>query len=354
MYKKLLGLVFALLLLVVTGLLILSYSNSYPSFLPKKFIYSLDTTIASVPFIPKTTKQIVTKAVYTNQSLDSYKSKNFVLLKAGKIKLFELNMESTVENAVLANSAYSSKLSGSSLLFPVGSFSLETYKKNNELYFNLDNPPTIQGLEISKLAESWHKIDIEKFQAGLGVKAKSDSEVVTEMQKTFSDIFDKLAESSVFAKKSEKKVIKKQGSEYFEIKLKLVDSIFGQVPFLGESSKLENSQLTLLVESRKFYLTRYSLQGDIVPDRDGDINQAEKITFEISTELSDIGVVSVGKVPQERMTITSPTDLYTTITPQSVAETDLFQLNSDAKEFGENLLTIERLITVLMLLPKSI
>lgn len=337
--------------------LLVSYSNFYPPLIPKSYIYLLDSVVADIPLLPKTPKQVVTKALLRNQSLQSYSlSTNLKVATNGSnqnLTAVDLKVNTAVENAAQLESKTQTNISGSINLFDNGQIDIASVKEANNYYLNVRQFPLVPGFELGNLDKIWYKIDMNDFQKGLSVSSRNDQQIVDDVRGQFANVQEGLIKKSLFSNVSEFKKIKQSGGEFYQIKFKLDESSFTGLALLSQNSKLTNPELTLWVNTDTYYLTKLNLTGTIVPDAKTKVSDQQLLTLNLNMELSKINQGQNISIPTNPTEIKGSVDLALKV-EKNTDTAALFDSAKSAKDLGENFLTVERLITVLLLLPKAI
>lgn len=325
--------------------LLLSYSNFYPPFLPKKAIYLLDSVVADIPLLPKTPKQVLTKALIRNETLNSYALNTKLNLEKGDNELISLNLNQAVENAGSENSKSNTKIVGEMNFLVLGKIDIETVKEQNIFNFKIKNLPVGLGTINN---QNWNKLDLTSFQRGLSVNVRNDQQIIDDVRNTFGQIQNNLTSSSVFSKVVGFKTVKKENQKNYEVKIKLDKDSLKNIPVLSDLN-LSNSTLLITVNSKSYYLTKLDLVGDIEST-----SASAKLNLHLSAELSKIGQGQKIEVPKVANEIKNPIDLGLLFS-QATDKTDSFLgATKESKDLGENFLTLERLLSVILLFPKSI
>ncbi len=351
--KQILAGVIILVLIFVLPIL-LSYSGYYPPFVDKKVIYFLDSMVADIPLLPKTPKQVITKSLIRNQSLKNYQLVTDFNLETKKVKIAGLKIDQAVENAGSVDSKSSSKIEGEIVFLPNGKINIETIKLGKNLNFKIISVPENLGINVGKLSQKWYQINLANFQKDLGVTARNDQQIIDDVRGNFSKIQGNLIEKSVFSKVQSFKKVKINNKEFYEIKIALDEDYLKDLPVLGQGLKIKNPVLTLWIGKGNFILTKADLSGSLASQNENSLLANSEIKVSLNSELKRIGEVQNITPPNNTEEIKSPIDLSLKLQGSSEEASSLLAATQTAKDLGDNFLTVERLLSVIILLPKSI
>ncbi len=309
-----------LLLFVSLGIIGLAYTK--PSFLPKSLSQPLKLGVTYLPGFPKTADQVLIRAFYESKNLQSYSIKTTISLADKTTKLVDL----TVVGSLDKNSS-TAQISGSFNNSPVEA---QTREIGDNFYFNVNKVPTLIGINFGSLSNSWQRIDIKKFQQNLGLTARNDQQIVKDVNNYWSKIdLEKAASRATLM----------QGGNYYLTKFNIDSKKLED--FLGTQTKLKSGQIAASVQIAKktYHITKIELNGQLTQPEE------EKITivYEIKKINNDQKISS----PSEFQALSGPADLTLRLNGEQFSTQKI-------GETGSNFLTIERLIKVLLLLPKSL
>lgn len=351
-HNKPILIVTTILLLSIIFPIILSYSNFYPPFFDKKIIYFLDSVVVDIPFLPKTPKQVFTKSLIRNQNLQNYHLTSKLDLDSGKGTLLEFTATQAVEKAGSFETKTRAKIVGNINFIPGSQTEFETIKSQNELYFKITSLSRAIGINTDNLQKEWYKIDLDAFQKTLGVKARNDQQIIDDIRVEFQKVQAGLIDKSIFNKVKSFKKTKIAKHSFYEIKLVLDQNSFKKFPLLSEL-KIDKPILILWVNSESYYLTKLDLVGDVL-SKNSKVETNSNLKLHFSSVLSNIGSKQNFEMPKNPTVIKDPLDLAMKST-QTIGDVDkLFAATALQKDLGENFLTVERLISVLLLIPKAI
>jgi hypothetical protein len=172
--KTLFSLFLALFLLVLVSggaLVASSYTNYKLPLLPSRISQMTDVMIASVPLIPKTPKQILTKVVATAEDPKSalksgYQTVNFsTLVDSGSLSSDSLEIDLKIagpfetgsEGSIKSSARLDGYIKSSQL---TDSFSLEIKQSDSLFYFNIKELPRSLGLGGYLETNQWFKVSL--------------------------------------------------------------------------------------------------------------------------------------------------------------------------------------------------
>lgn len=349
-YKKIAFFLAAFSCLIFAICLALSYSNFYPNILDKKLIYSLDNFVASLPLLPKTPKQILTKALTNQINLNSYSLNLTGQVKNDKDLLVNLNVTGAIEKAGLLTGKESSKVKIESPL--VGSNEFETFEDGDNFYFKIIKAAPIQGFDFSNVAkDTWYKTDLNSFQNSLGAHSKNDKDIVADISAEFNKLRAEVSKNTFPAVKDFKEITK-DGKNYYQVKL-LLNNLTLSNTFLGKKINTRDTDLELLISKETLFINSIILNTNSISDIFG--GSREKTSASFKYQLSKInqnqGLIS----PNSIKAIQDPIGLFGILNPTTdLSGANFFTYSPQAADTSANFLTMERLLKVLILLPKAL
>lgn len=338
--------VFPILFLLIVPLILISYFNLYPSFVSVQSQAKLDTIVASIPFIPKSPKQVLTKALVKNQTLTNYHSQLIVKITEEKRDLLVLNISGAIEKALARDSESKVKIVGKLSEPEVSEIDLETQHFRQDFYFKPVKPFQIAEVNFSQLKNQWYKVNLEKFQESLGLTAKNDPEILKDINEQFASSQEKLIKDNLFSKVSKFTKVKKDGQNFYEITFALKEK--DSKDFLASLNlKAKSATLKLLINEKNFYLVDGTLEAPL---------EAKGNTLLLNYKVDKIGENIEVKPMLDAKEIKGAQELNQLIkggeSDQSLQQ--LFTVSQDTGEVGGSFLTFERLLKVFLLLPKAL
>ncbi|MCH8821482.1 hypothetical protein IID23_03055 [Patescibacteria group bacterium] len=325
----------------------------------------VDITIASVPFIPKTPTQILSKAYFetgriksgehsfslnVNQSSETLTEQVLFLNISGPFRKFD----DQIDFSGRASLKLSSNEHASEINF---------VEENDYIYFQMNNPPSFPNLELSGLGDNWYQLDVTKILNDSKADVRGDKEI----EKTIREKTDILLRSIVSNELFERiavlpdEFIDGSGSYHFRLSFNKEETNEIVKKFIGESegSLLNKVSIDVWVDKSRMYFNKIAIEGTIAGQP---LSSASVVTLK-TTDLNFTLVYQLTK-PNEDVAITTPEssnelssllDLYLLVQPQGDqnAAAAILGVATNLNEFGANFLTVERLLHVLYLAPQS-
>lgn len=324
-------------------LLILSYLPFYPSFVPRSFVYGVDSLVASLPFLPKTAKQITTKALLQNTTLKSYSYSTDVKLSATNLPDLLVKAGGKVNKLGLFSSDYNMVLNLTGLGKDQSKINFSSIE--NIFYFRLQEGGEVLGLNLNNLGNNWYEVDLENFQKSLGVTVRSDKEVAADIAGQFQTLLAQTP-NDFFAKVK----LERSGQNY-KLTRKLETGLVGKIFKSKESTALSKIELTALVNKNNFYLHRIVLKAKVNFEKlKVDFVSAKEADLTLTYQISDLNKIKEVSLPAPTEKIATPLELSLKI----LGEGGFFEVASQSGDLATNFLTLERLLKVFILLPKAI
>lgn len=346
-----------LVLIIFIIPVILSYSNYYPPFFDKKYIYILDSIVVDIPFLPKTPKQVITKSFFRNRNLSSYMMSTNIKLEIDikkKFRLVDLTLNNRIEKATSQTAKSKIVLNGEINFFRDPKIAFSTIKDRNNLYLKVDHFPRLIEFNLARLPKEWYKIDLNEFQKSLGVKVRNDQQIVDDVRSEFGKLQNDLVEKSIFSKVKSFKVINLKKEKFYQIKINLEDTNLQKLSFFGENLKFDKPDLVLLISSKTYYLTGFEIKGKINSSVRDKSPSEDGLKVIISSKLSQIGEKQNIEIPKKATDIKNSIDFALKLDQSSNNANNFINATKNSKDLGDNLLTLERLLSVITLLPKAI
>ena len=325
----------------------------------------VDITIASVPFIPKTPTQILSKAYFetgriksgehsfslnVNQSSETLTEQVLFLNISGPFRKFDDQIDFSGRASLkLSSNEHSSEIN--------------FVEENDYIYFQMNNPPSFPNLELSGLGDNWYQLDVTKILNDSKADVRGDKEI----EKTIREKTDILLRSIVSNELFERiavlpdESIDGSGSYHFRLSFNKEETNEIVKKFIGESegSLLNKVSIDVWVDKSRMYFNKIAIEGTIAGQP---LSSASVVTLK-TTDLNFTLVYQLTK-PNEDVAITTPgssnelsslLDLYLLVQPQGDqnAAAAILGVATNLNEFGANFLTVERLLHVLYLAPQS-
>lgn len=342
---------FAILMLVF-GLLLLSYSNFYPPLLDKKYIFALDNLVASIPALPKTPKQIVTKSFYSNKKLNGYSAGGSVSLKGSGSNEISLSFVGKVNKAGLFGSSSLTDVKGKVVGQLNGAVDFQTIAKDDNFYFRTVGNLGLVDFDPTLLGKDWYQLDLDKFQTSLGVQAKKDSEIISDVAISANKLQKDSVERNLFSKLIESKELKIDKEVYYQFKFSMDERLLNDLGILS-GYEIDKPILKLLINKKSFFLELLEINSQVTPT--GNDSLKEKLQLRLEYQIFNINKEQKIETPQKSKTIVNPVEFSLAFEGKANgSDEELLEATSKAIDRGQNFLTIERLLRVILLLPKAI
>jgi len=346
-------LVLGLFFLIISLVLALSYSNIYPSFIDKKIIFGLDSLVGSIPLLPKTPKQVITKSLFANKELNDYSSSGFVSLQSesGSNDNIKLSFKGHINKAGQFGSESSFQVLGSLSKGLSSEVNFETINKEGNFYFRTKGNLGIEGFDPSLLGQSWYQINLDKFQESLRVNAKSDRGIINDISQELEKNVQELVKNNFFSKLRKANQIQKGQDYYFQYTFTLPESILQKIEFLKNYS-IAKSSLVVEINKKTFFLEKIFFEADL---RDKNKKIKEKAILTLEYKITNLNKKKNISIPKNAKVLSHPIDLSFALAGKSKSEEEyFFKAATEAIEQGQNFLTIERILRVVQLLPKAV
>src|SRR3990167_485644 len=131
-------------LLILFIPILITYSDNSTKFLDKKIVYAFDNLFAQIPAVPKTSRQVLVRALFVNAALNSYKIDAKITLGGEKLSLVEVETQGVAVNPGKPNNRSQTKSKGKIRSPLQVDFDFETYNSGKNLYFKVN-----QGIDLS-------------------------------------------------------------------------------------------------------------------------------------------------------------------------------------------------------------
>jgi len=325
------------ILLLGSVLCLISFSESSTKYLDKRVVYFLDNLFAQVPFIPKTSRQVLVHSSLVNKNLTSYKIDSELKVGTEKLKIVEIKMVGSIVKLGTEHSQSQLTTKGQ-ILFPISdTFDFETATSGKTIYFKVKKGVNLQGFTTNEL-KGWYQLDSDEMEKDLKVDLRGEKEITNDIAKELQAYMDQALKQDLKMKE-----ISKDKKTYYEIKAKLKGDYLSKIFF--PSLKDKDSAITLLVEKGSYFLSELRLES---------INKSQanlSLDYKINSQNQKFELSE----PKDTTKIDNPIELYLLLTAaeKPTAQNLLKALGGEVKEVDTTLLTIERLTKVMLLLPKS-
>ncbi len=369
-FKILSSVLFLVLILSVLSLLtISSYLSLRLPLVPKAVVRATDITIASIKFLPKTPKQVITRAFFEmgriksgehNFSLELVEnpgSGNEKIILSPKVFGPFKRSVGQIDLAAEINLGFPSEDQGSSS-------KINFVESEDYLYFQVKNLPSFQNLDLSKLGSGWHKVDMTKIASDAKASIRSDEDIEQTIKEKTKLLFDSLATEHIFQKISVLPDEKTNTRDTFHYTIVLGEEDIKKIMavFFSEEGSLQlltDLSLDIFIDKSKFYFNKLEIKGLILKDSissSSAVLNTPELGFKLIYELSKVNEdVEIG-LPQDAIEIGSLFGLYLLVQGEEAEDGPaglILGAATSLGEFGANFLTLERLLHVLYLAPSS-
>nr|QBM02143.1 hypothetical protein [uncultured archaeon] len=335
--------------IISTSALVLSYSNFTPKFLPQSYLFALDSLIAKLPLLPKTPRQVLAAAILKNRTLTSYTfSANLLVKLPNGNSLANITMSGEFSDLVDSKSQAQATLMGKISEFFVGEINLRTIELSDDFYFLVEKAPPFPGYNLNRLVGDWQKVNLPKFQNNLGTSSKTDAQIVKDVRVQMESFYTGLI-GEALSQTEDFRQIEEKGSQYYRITLTPPVQNLGEVLNFGEALETREVQIKIFINKGNFNLTKISVEAKLLPKEAGLDEQLVEVAFDY--QIAPVSEAKILTPPPEFSEISGPLDLTIRLLPEADQVTPD---NLRIGETGENFLTLERLLKVLLLLPKSL
>lgn len=325
----------------------------------------VDVTIASIPFLPKTPTQILSKAYFETGRIKSGEhSFSLNVIQSSKTvaeQVLFLNISGPFrkfDDQIDFSGRVSLKLSPNE-----HAAEINFVEENDYIYFQMNNPPSFPNLELSGLGDTWHQLDVTKILNDSKADVRGDREI----EKTIREKTDIFLRSIVTEKLFKNitllpdELVGADESYHFRLSFNKEETKKIIKEFIGESegSILDEVSVEVWVAKSGMYFNKIAIGGTIAGQP---LSSASAVTLK-TTDLNFTLVYQLTK-PNEDVAITTPEssnelssllDLYLLVQPEEKQNPAAAILGAatNLNEFGANFLTVERLLHVLYLTPQS-
>ena len=229
-----------------------SYSNWQPPLVSKDIMRLVDVSITSVPVVPKTPKQILTRAIFQTTQINTAYQKIFMNISSKGAALgenldFTINVEGPFDAKDINNVKYSSDVNGT-LKISGQSFNLsfQMIQIVDSVYIKITKVPEIlalYGYNFSAVQNKWLKLNMQKLEKESGIEFKTDEEVQNNSDEQISKFLEKVEERGLFNKFKKLKDAKIGGEDSYQLSLELTSEDLKNliVDFYKESGAIDKN-----------------------------------------------------------------------------------------------------------------
>src|SRR4030042_1774113 len=362
----LLGLI---ILFPIISLVVASYFSIKLPLVSKSFQRKVDYTIASIPFIPKNPKQIITKALQDNQNVKTASEVFTFGLESGDKSLLSLQVKSKVDSEEESNVSLEADIQGEIGQNKGAKLDLSVKQIGDYLFFNIKQAPTLPGYDFSTISGNWYKINLEKASSSIGTTTLKDTSIKEDIAEKSEEVYDFFDENHLFGRIRKISGEKINGENNFHLQLPLDTKILTRlINELNPGQKTEEKEIDSLIKDltfdiwvgeKSFFINKFEIAASVHDIISGELltpaaeNKllALKITFDFTDINKKVKVVAPSKVKE----INSFFELLFLLQPKTInIPEEVLGVSSPQAEFGSNLLFYERMLHVITLLHKSL
>jgi hypothetical protein len=218
----------------IACLLLVSYSNSFPSFLPRSWVNAVDALVTYLPGVPLTGKQVITRSLLENRGLKSYSLVATLKLEDTAGVLADLKVLGNVDS--LQGSDNSLIKTSGIVAFPdKDQVEVEARVFGESLYLFVTKIPSLPGFNLNAIAG-----DIQKFLGRGGQELFLSSGRVEKLS-----------------------TVEEGGRTYYKVDLLGVDKVLGELVDPSGTVKVKATTTSLFVEKNSFSLTKLTLKDPL-------------------------------------------------------------------------------------------
>ncbi|HEX7456106.1 MAG TPA: hypothetical protein VF303_01395 [Candidatus Nanoarchaeia archaeon] len=368
--KWTIGFLILILFLASTSLVAASYLSFKLPLVSKSFQRKVDYFVASVPGIPKTPKQILAKALEDSQNIQTSTEDFDLSVRSGGDLLIAMRIKSKIDTRDLSNVLLQADIQGE-IFQGRGSVKLTVsiIEIGDDLYFKLEQTPSIPGYDLSGLVGGWYKINLTEAGSSIGASGLDDEKIRSDVSEKLEETFDFLDENELFKeirKLSDEKVA---GRSSFHLQL-VVDSgtltkflreltSESQIDEAEVADTFEKVKFDMWVDKKAFFINKLeiitNLKGYAATSNLKLIPKTESFEAKLSYTLSDINKPIKIQPPKDAQELKSFFELLLKVQPSTSAlQESVLGVSTVTSKFGSNILFYERLLHVVTLFPGSI
>lgn len=361
-----------LLLLTFSILVVASYTSFDLPLVSKGVQRKVDYLIASVPAIPKTSKQILTKAFEDSRNIKTAKETFIFSLQSDNQELASMTIEARLDTSDMNNVALEAEIIGKLAQADQEAIvDLDLVEKSSDLFFKINKAPMLPGYDLDSLLGKWYRIDLEKVGEEIGAKILEDQDIKSDVEAKIEEVFDTLDETGIFKKikKLPDEKIAGKDSYHLSYAAEISDAalIFQELvpePDINRGEiegVLEETKIDLWVDKKTFFVNKVEVHLKLKEGTEGAIMQLVPINKQLgirfSYTLSEINKPIKIESPKNAQGLSSLIELLMIIQPSSsnlLLQEQLLGTSTQTREFGGSVLFYERFLRVLTLFPNTI
>jgi hypothetical protein len=366
------GILILMLLLTFSILIAASYTSFDLPLVSKGVQRKVDYLVASVPLVPKTPKQILTKAFEDSRNIKTAKETFSLLLQSGEEELVSVTIEAKLDTNDLDNVALEAQIEGKiSQGSQEATVDIDLVEKGSNLFFKIDKIPTFPGYDLGSLSGKWYSIDLEKAGEEIGAQVLEDASIKSDVEEKIEEIFDTLDETNIFEKIKklpDEEVVGRDSYHLFYLAetsdlVKIFQKLLPEASIdKNEIEKvLGDTKIDLWVDKKTYFINQVETSFKLIEIADGATLQvvpiSQQLEVKASYTLSDINEPIKIEAPKNAQNLSSFIELLMMIQPTSsnlLLQEAILGVSTQTIEFGSNAFFYERLLRVLTLFPNTI
>jgi len=361
-----LTLIFILLIMPTASLVAASYLSVNIPLVPKSLQREVDITIASIPWIPKTPKQILTR-VFDNKNRIQTSKETFLLgIKGNGQDLGTLKINSQLDVKDLSKPSLSADILGE---YAIGQqnlrLNLSLTEINKDCYFKVNEIPAIPSFDFSKIKGKWFAINLDNAGQSIGASSRSDSDIYSDMSGKMSELAT-IFDTDLARKIKELPAEKISGEDSFHLQVspdsetmtKIFNTIYPESKFPENEVRntFKEVKVDLWVTKNKFLIYKTEILTKLGDSTSSQSNMSASNELEVtfSYQLSEVNKNLKIEAPQGATKLKSFLDLASLIETRESNPGPVLGVSTQASSFGSDTLYYERLLHVLTLLPSVV
>ncbi len=225
-------------------------------------------------------------------------------------------------------------------------------ERDKDFFFRTTGDFVYEGFDPRLLGNQWYQLGLGELQTNLGVETKNDSEIINDVKNQFLGLLEKQLDKGLFSR-SKAKTIQRDNQTYYQLQLNLPAAALNEIKVFNGYS-LGDSDLALEINKKTFYLEKVSLATSLIPVVKA--SKDRKLSLALNYVVSGINQSQKIDIPKQNKLIKNVLDLSLAFAGKSTTNSaaDLLSSTEKANDLGQNFLTFERFLRVVLLLPKAV
>ena len=360
------GLTLILILLIIptASLVAASYLSVNIPLVPKNLQRKVDSTIASIPLIPKTPKQIITRVFDNNERIRTSKESFLVSIKNNDQELGALRVTSQLNANDLNKPSLAADIIGE---YVVGlqklKLSLSLTEIDKDLYFKISEIPALPGYNFSQIKGKWFAINLDTAGQEVGLSTRSDNDIYSDMRSKGEKISPILEDE--IAKKMKKLPDEKiSDSNSFHLQVspgsqtltKIYNTIYPEQKFTEEEFQklFKEVRIDFWINKGNFIVNKVAILTKL---NDLSASLGSKSDFEMTFgyQLHEVNKNLNIEAPKSAKNLKSFSDLAELLVePKTNNLGPVLGIDTRTQSLGSDVLFYERLLHVLTLMPSAV